>query len=564
MVPCSGQALLPGALRTTLWRAARSVLLSAGVLCLVGCVAGAPPAPVSTAATASVPVPTRTGSPASQAVTPDPFTAFVNVLQTALDNNDNASLKALMGTPWFSGHYSGEPTQYNDSANALGAFETLRQGALITIDPSRVATERTGAQKIGDRALVARWVSRSGADSLAYFYLSGSDNQWHWTGLITDVPDTQGSVLPTDVPTPSGDLSFGTGHLVFTYDNKIVVRDLSNNAETVAADTLNGQRTQWDWSRDGARAVFVQADELWVVDRDGTDLRQLTGDRVATSAPHWSPDGTQILFERNVQSDRSGQFKLRGEVWLINTDGSGEHKLADGFDAEWSPDGQRVAFASNAQYTRGDVGDWTSYARNAIHLVNAQGRNEWAPLTTDMPSPRFTAMEWQLNMARLLDQPHWSPGGREIAVRASGNNGAYVATDSGSGGLTKFLALYFDGIAHGFSYSPDGNSIALAQSGLSGWDTLDVFRRSTIGRDGVSGAGLRTLGRVPKQAGDVGQKVVLYDWSPDSTRIAYVVVTYPNNDLTQPPAGSTVWICDVTTGAARQLTSGSGPLFWLP
>ena len=562
------RALLPGALGALLsggWRLTRSALLTLALLGLVACEGVPDLAQESPPVAPGTPTPgtPRTNQP-PPAVTLDAFTAFVNRLESALETNDDALLKDLMGTPWFSGRFQGEVTQYTDVANALGAFHALRQGALISIDPNRVASERASTQTLGERTLVARWVGRSGGETLAYLYLGKAGNQWRWTALISNVPDTLVAAQPSGAATPSGDAAVGNGYLVFVYDHKVMMRELSTNAESIVIDTANGQRTQWDWTHDGVRAVFVQDDELWDVNRDGSGLHQLTNEHVAVSAPRWSADGAQILFERNVQSDHSGLFTFRGEVWLINADGSGQHKLVDGFDPAWAPNGQRVAFASNAQYIKGDAAEWTSYARNSIHLINVQGRNEWSPLTTEMPSAKFTAMEWQLNNARLLDQPQWSPDGREIAVRANSNNGAYVTTDANSGGLTKFIALYFDSVAHSFSYSPDGASVALGLAGLSGWDTIGVYRRSSISRDGISGVGLRTLGKVPKQSGDIGQKVVLYAWSPDSARIAAVVVTYPNNDLSQPPASSAIWITDVASGAERQLTSGTGPLFWFP
>lgn len=517
------------------------------------------PAPV----VAPQPSPTSTSAP-PPAPTSDPLAAFVGNLQTALQNNDDATLKNLIGVPWFSGRYKGDLTQYADAANALAAFRALRQGALITLDPSRVTSAQISTQKLGERALMARWVSRSGGESLAYLYLSSNNQQWRWTALVMDVPPNQAASQPTVAPTPNADVSFGSGQLVFTSDNKLMMHDLSTSADSIVTDITNGQRTQWDWTRDGARVMFVENKHVWTMNRDGSGLRQLTSGRAVDSAPHWSSDGAQILFGRNVQRDRSQQYQLRGEVWLMNADGTSQRKLADGFDAAWSPNVQRVAFASNAIYVKGDVSEWTSYAHNSIRLINTQGRNEWSPLTTELYSPKFTEMEWQLNTTRLLDQPQWSPDGRELAVRAHGNHGAYITTDTNSGGLTKFLALYFDGVAHGLSYSPDGASLALGTAGLSGWATVSLYQRSAIARDGVSGAAWRTLGRVPKQTGDVGQKVTTYEWSPDSTRIAYVVVTYPNNDLSQPPASTTIWIMDVTTGAARQLANGDGPLFWIP
>jgi TolB protein len=59
--------------------------------------------------------------------------------------------------------------------------------------------------------------------------------------------------------------------------------------------------------------------------------------------PAWSPDGKQVAFTTN----RDGNY----EIYVMNADGSDprnltRHRGQDNFPA-WSPDGKRVAFVSN-------------------------------------------------------------------------------------------------------------------------------------------------------------------------------------------------------------------------
>jgi hypothetical protein len=96
-----------------------------------------------------------------------------------------------------------------------------------------------------------------------------------------------------------------------------------------------------DWSPDGTKLVFQSnrdvpgsdcfATHIYVMNADGTNVRRLTfGGLSGTefeSAPHFSPDGRQIVYTRNTA----------GEVWLMNADGTGQHKLVDGFAQGWQP-----------------------------------------------------------------------------------------------------------------------------------------------------------------------------------------------------------------------------------
>jgi TolB protein len=96
------------------------------------------------------------------------------------------------------------------------------------------------------------------------------------------------------------------------------------------------------WSPDGQQIVFGanppgRTSRLYVINVDGSGLRQLTGGETPVTGPAWSPDGQWIVFTR------------REDLWLVRPDGSELHALVavKGFylsRAVWSPDSQRIAF----------------------------------------------------------------------------------------------------------------------------------------------------------------------------------------------------------------------------
>jgi Tol biopolymer transport system component len=103
--------------------------------------------------------------------------------------------------------------------------------------------------------------------------------------------------------------------------------------------------------------------ELFVMDRDGGSLRQVTKLGGANFAPFFASDGRRIIFSSNHKTPRSRNFDL----YLVNLDGTGleqvtTHAEFDGFPM-FSPDGTRLVFASNRGAARpGDtnvfIADW--------------------------------------------------------------------------------------------------------------------------------------------------------------------------------------------------------------
>ncbi|NUR54996.1 MAG: hypothetical protein HOQ29_11155 [Acidobacteria bacterium] len=103
--------------------------------------------------------------------------------------------------------------------------------------------------------------------------------------------------------------------------------------------------------------------ELYVMDRDGRNARQLTTLGAASFAPSWHPDGRRLVFASNTNDPRQRNF----DIYLIQVDGSGLEQVTfnetfDGFPM-FSPDGRRLVFASNRNAkTEGEtnvfIADW--------------------------------------------------------------------------------------------------------------------------------------------------------------------------------------------------------------
>jgi dipeptidyl aminopeptidase/acylaminoacyl peptidase len=102
------------------------------------------------------------------------------------------------------------------------------------------------------------------------------------------------------------------------------------------------------WSPDGTKLAFRSElpgpygdyGRIFVVNRDGTGLRQVTPEVAATDyvyddGPSWSPDGTRLVFTRGP------------DLFLINADGTGLTATGvQGSYPSWSPDGTQIAYGS--------------------------------------------------------------------------------------------------------------------------------------------------------------------------------------------------------------------------
>ncbi|MBM3943951.1 MAG: hypothetical protein FJ317_00470 [SAR202 cluster bacterium] len=221
-----------------------------------------------------------------------------------------------------------------------------------------------------------------------------------------------------------------------------------------------------------SNAVYFSSDrsgdfDIFIVDTETGDARNLTDSPGDDRFPVASPDGKLIAYVANVGADEV--------IRVLDPSGDSSSELrASGSksrDPRWSPVGDRIALIrfgadSPEVYTAkidgstwailsrlpGDeVGDWSRNGESivfAIHDGPAQG------LYVRNPDG--------VNEFRLTDTPDrnpvWSPDSKRIAFISSrdGNDEVYVM-NGGGGGLVRITET--DGAEYDLSWSPDGKKL---------------------------------------------------------------------------------------------------------
>jgi len=224
-------------------------------------------------------------------------------------------------------------------------------------------------------------------------------------------------------------------------------------------------------SRDGTKIAFTVKLEkgfepsgtlqVFVMNADGTGIRQLTHCRPQCSGPVWSPDGSKIAFAGGPNTQGNPD-----DVYVMDADGRNmrrvEHLPGEEDNFDWSPDGTKIVFdtfGSSAQ-----VNIWT--------LSVADG-----------------------SMTRLIQGgsgPIWSPDGRWIAFER--RTGIWLMRPDG--GDPHFLAA-----GSPVSWSPDGGKLVAGTDATGSPFTPPYIVNQTYAVVNVQTGEARTLGPIAVRLG---------------------------------------------------------------
>jgi Tol biopolymer transport system component len=254
-----------------------------------------------------------------------------------------------------------------------------------------------------------------------------------------------GGVVSDSLPVPEANL----GETMFGFNDEMgglyVLPFGGGDREAIVRDFPDAEAMVW--SPDGERVAFHSRaagdTDIYVADIDTGNVVKLTGNPHREAWPSWSPDGSQLVFERIYSQSRR-------DLFVIGAGGGDETRLTDreGHDesASFSADGHRVVFVSDRDAPPGacDDGQDPSECNLEIYVMDSDGSGP----------KRLT------NTEAVEGFPRWSPGGTQILFhtnRDSGDWEVFVMNSDGSVPTNLSESPGMDGHA---CWSPDGRRIA--------------------------------------------------------------------------------------------------------
>ena len=297
------------------------------------------------------------------------------------------------------------------------------------------------------------------------------------------------------------------------------------------------------------RIAYVNHDfQIFTINPDGTDEKQITSQGGMYSWPGWSPSGSGLVFS-SFSEDLLGPGKA---LYTVDAGGAEEVQIFENppgvppaigprapHYSLWSPNGEHIAFLS---MENGEL---------ALFLVDTSGTDEGiriaggAPLYISWSPDSHSLLIHQQGELfrsdidapeRLLDLRATSSSYRAASWSPRSNIAAFLDTQvlyiaRADGSRRRELSSTLSGNA-AFLWSPRGDQLALGQSST----TDDPFLEE-----------LRLIDAVSEEETVLAQRPVLaFFWSPDASKIAYVSLNDSRENLQ--------WrVIDLTSGADTEL-----------
>jgi Tol biopolymer transport system component len=282
------------------------------------------------------------------------------------------------------------------------------------------------------------------------------------------------SVLLSNIPAHAA-FPGQNGKIVFQSDRSgswqlyTIDADGSNLTQITQMPPSDFDQLAPSFSPDGKQIAFcygtvnsggTSASEIYVINADGTGLKQLTHDGLNACWPRWSPDGQYLtFFETFTPTGQANIFVMRSDgTGPRTTVTAGEWNFWNSFGGTFSPDGREIVFQSQ-------FGGFVS----TVWIMNSNGTRKR-----------------RLTPAPLEGLPlDISPDGTHILLL---NHGATLLPSSAF--VMDLDGKHIQRLTHldnvhetPMSYSPDGQKILLISDRLNSPFTFDLFTMNSDGSD---------------------------------------------------------------------------------
>jgi len=233
--------------------------------------------------------------------------------------------------------------------------------------------------------------------SLAYSALGFSDKTNIYT--IDESGENKKSVTRSAIDEVYPTWSPGDDRIVYTISTYWGSHlGWSNLDGSAGGDFLSGELVYsvWDprdpkWSQDGETLIFSayrsieeHIDQVFISNRNGTTIRQLTESTDASYTPSFSPDGSWLVFVRDVINPDSYGGGEDEAIFLMRSDGTDDRKLigVQGkryYSPSWSPRCDLIAFVHPNQLGKTDIYIISPDGTTVTNITNSSYINEWSP-----------------------------------------------------------------------------------------------------------------------------------------------------------------------------------------
>lgn len=239
--------------------------------------------------------------------------------------------------------------------------------------------------------------------------------------------------------------------------------DIKTKKRVNLTSSLDADNFSFDISKDKKKIVFAsklnEKSNIYIMDIDGSNLKQLTNDQDLNLFPKISPDGKKIAYISNIDGN--------DEICVINTDGTDKKRLTSNYvkdsNISWFPDSKKITFYSYRDFN------------NEIYVMNSDG-------TEPINITKNSANDYY---------PVVSPDGKNIIFVSNRNSKWNIFISSINGDNVKKLSDGFLDIIP--SWSNKGNKLSFItkekeESDLNSIVIKDIFldKKVTISKNEFS------------------------------------------------------------------------------